>query len=44
MGPAPGLVTANTKNGSPKVVVVRTFTHAGVKADLNFYLLVHCNN
>ncbi len=43
-GAAPGLVTANTKTGSPKVVVVRTFTHAGAKADLNFYLLVHCNN
>jgi hypothetical protein len=39
-----GLVSANTKNGNPKVVVVRTFTHAGAKADLSFYLLIHCNN
>jgi hypothetical protein len=43
-GLTPGLVSANTKNGSPKVVVVRTFTHAGAKADLSFYLLVHCNS
>jgi hypothetical protein len=43
-GNQPGLVSTINKGGTPDAIVVRTFTHAGAKADLSFYLMVYCNN